>query len=228
MTEPPNHPWDGSSCRPTTSLHPHAVTPHPTGANCLEALEAPASSFRTASAAWLLQDPTSPMIQPPTQTRTASAAAKKDHLHPIILEHERLTALMRIMLRGSGAERERLLPRLERELLAQAQAEEEALYTALRELPEARAATHRSLIEHDDIVGALEELAHIDRGSRRFGDKLRLLRVRVQRHIDREQDELFPLVAEALDDEELRSLAERVDTEKQHRLEALSETSSVA
>lgn len=93
--------------------------------------------------------------------------------------------------------------------------EEHLLYPVAREaMPAMEADVLEDLEEHHVAKVLLSELDGMDRGDDRFLPKVNVLMENVRHHVRSEEDELFPALEDALEDDELEDLGERLERSK--------------
>ncbi len=122
-------------------------------------------------------------------------------------DHERLAALMRTVRTTSGAEQDEALMRMCRLVFTHAFAEEAVLWPTLRRvLPDGEALTLEVEQEHQEItevVSALDRSRPGDAGREELIERALAL---LDQDVRDEEDELFPRLLAAVDQNELRRL----------------------
>lgn len=109
-------------------------------------------------------------------------------------EHGELSTLIRRVSLSSDHSkvRDELFPRIRRELLAHARAEEKEVYSAFRAIPALAEHLARSVEEHHEIEVLLRELDGMPSSSETWLRTLRTLMRLVQRHVMDEELTVFP------------------------------------
>jgi len=111
--------------------------------------------------------------------------------------------------------RERLFATLSRELSLHSEAEERFFYDRLKANDGTREIALESLDDHRGMKRLLAELEAMDAGSPEWTAKCRELRLECETHIQREEQELFPLAQRAIGDEEAAGIAEDIEAFKE-------------
>jgi iron-sulfur cluster repair protein YtfE (RIC family) len=119
-------------------------------------------------------------------------------------EHGELTSLMnRVASTDSGekgvALRRQLFPKIKRALLAHALAEEEEFYAVLRQYDEIQAIVSHGSEEHAAAEQLLERLEEMDEEPDSWLDVFEQVRLRMEHHIEQEEEKVFPLAQHRID-----------------------------
>jgi iron-sulfur cluster repair protein YtfE (RIC family) len=115
--------------------------------------------------------------------------------------------------------RERLFATLNRELSLHSEAEERFFYSRLKGNDGTRETTLESLDDHKAMKRLLAELEAMDTGTPEWTAKCRELRLECEAHIQREEQELFPLAQGVIEDEEAAGIAEDIEAFKEEHAE---------
>jgi hypothetical protein len=129
-----------------------------------------------------------------------------DALDLIKQDHKRLRKLLEQTLEAQGAQREERMDYLRTELVAHERMEEEVLYPRLRDERKARDTVLEGYEEHHVADVLLDELLEVPPETDLWKAK-----VKVEHHMDEEEDELFKEARASLDREELERLGERME-----------------
>jgi hemerythrin superfamily protein len=134
--------------------------------------------------------------------------------HHLAAEHAEVSILMMRIANSSeeSSVRSELFPDLRRKLLAHAHAEEEEFYPQLRQLPELADLVERSLQEHKQIETQLDELEAGDKSSESWTKRFEETMHAVQRHVDLEEDQVFPKAKDLLIGEQADEMLQLVET----------------
>ena len=95
--------------------------------------------------------------------------------------------------------RQELFPQIRTRLLTHARAEEETFYPVLRRNPELEPLIAQCLEDHAEVVRYLDRLDVKDKSTKHWGDLFAEMAQAVDRHVRREEHELFPRARELLD-----------------------------
>lgn len=136
-------------------------------------------------------------------------------------DHQRLRDLL-AKLAGhnvlEGAERERYLREIERELKMHAMVEEEIFYPAFKDATleqRDRDMYYESIEEHHVVDMLLPELLTLDGSSEQFRAKARVLRELVEHHAEEEEKEMFDKAARIISSAKLQDLGNRIARRKE-------------
>ena len=150
------------------------------------------------------------------------------------LEHATVAAVI-TELAGSTANdddrqprRRELFEEIRVELLSHAAAEEVTFYARLKSKPETSAQIDESIDEHQRMEDLLEELERLGTDSLIFDSRFEDLAATVQRHVEEEENDLFPTAAAALTSEEIEDLDDAFKTQKRVQLQGFQSRSAAA
>src|SRR5262245_54314587 len=123
-------------------------------------------------------------------------------------EHGEVSVLMmRIATDRDGSARHQLFPLVIRELMAHAQAEDAELYTVLADHESTRAMVIELEADHERIEMLLAALASMPMSGSAWLIRFRELQHVVQEHVDREENQVFPVARHIMSPE----LTEEID-----------------
>jgi iron-sulfur cluster repair protein YtfE (RIC family) len=125
-------------------------------------------------------------------------------------DHDRVKELLNT-LKTAGAERERLFAELKQDLEIHALFEEEVFYPAIAEKADAGDQIDQAIEEHDQVTSMLEDLQEMEKSDDEFPERIEELAEALAAHIEMEEDELFRLGREALDQREAEDLGRKYD-----------------
>ena len=95
--------------------------------------------------------------------------------------------------------RQDLFPQIRNGLLTHARAEEETFYPVLREIPELERLVTQCLEDHAEVARYLDRLDVKDKSTKLWGDLFDEMKRVVDRHVSREENELFPRAQERIE-----------------------------
>lgn len=102
-----------------------------------------------------------------------------------------------------------------RELSIHAAVEEQVLYPAMREaLPDGEKEVRDSLADHQHVKETLAELERTDPNDASFAPKVKALASAVIRHVEEEENDLFPRLDAALGQQRMSELGQALDKAK--------------
>jgi hemerythrin superfamily protein len=146
-------------------------------------------------------------------------------------DHRDVEALFERLQTTRGNEaRERVFRQLKEALTLHATLEEHILYLAIRSLPDgdAQASATLAFDEHEDVKSLLAQLETTSPHAPEFLGFAKVLEATVARHVQHEEEELFPMARRMLDADRQRQLAERLDRARAEHRRAASEARSPA
>lgn len=142
--------------------------------------------------------------------------------HHLAGEHAEVSTMMkRVAGTMDTGEREKLFPEIRRSLLAHAKGEEEEFYPVLREIPELQSHVDQSLDEHRQIERLLEQLNGEDKAARQWGDTFEQLVSAVEKHVEHEENEMFPKANDALESQRAKDMESRYEKVEEREKEKL-------
>lgn len=127
-------------------------------------------------------------------------------------QHREVKALFKKVEKTEDAgQRRQLLDQIAEALKMHTRIEEEIFYPAIRGLgtKKAEEMIDEAFEEHHVVDLVLAELPSVDPEDERFAAKMTVLSELVEHHVEEEEEEMFKL-AQKLGDDELKSLAERM------------------
>ncbi|MGK4001778.1 hemerythrin domain-containing protein [Sorangium sp. So ce1036] len=130
-------------------------------------------------------------------------------------QHRKVESLFK-QLEGGRSEPAPILAELANELAAHMAIEQELFYPAVRRIDEGLIL--EGYEEHAIAELALKRLISTSPEDASFKARVTTLRELIQHHVEEEEEELFPKVEEAMDEERLQELGERMKAEFEQRL----------
>ncbi len=137
-------------------------------------------------------------------------------------DHARITQLLTELEDTSDdavQTRENLFLRLRDELDFHSRAEESVVYSQLQAMAPTRERIADSIEEHHVVTLLLGELDSMPKSHHRWLAKLRVLRENVTRHVDEEEQELFPAMQQVLSADQERTLGMEMTRQKETWME---------
>ncbi|MCP2261457.1 Hemerythrin HHE cation binding domain-containing protein [Streptoalloteichus tenebrarius] len=146
--------------------------------------------------------------------------AKQDDLFSVLIaDHREVEQAFRELETGAISDprqRRDLADHVIAELVRHSVAEEMYLYpTARKVLPDGDQIADQEIAEHAEAERVMKELDGMDATDARFDELLRTLMREIRDHIRGEENDLFPRLQAACDQEELRELGRKVTRAKQ-------------
>jgi hemerythrin superfamily protein len=103
--------------------------------------------------------------------------------------------------------RERLFEDMSRLFYTHAKAEEEAVYSCLRDAEKTRPIGFQNYEEHVLVYRLLEEMANLSPSREIWTAKLKVVNELIQSHVKEEESEMFKKMKKVFDDDELKDMA---------------------
>jgi hemerythrin superfamily protein len=158
-----------------------------------------------------------PCLGGPVSTTTGEMDDALDVVDVLLADHAVLRDLLaRLDASDRPSEMRRLYLRIVDEFCTHEAAEEEVLFPIVRALIESDAgAVVASIGEHGEVDDLLTEMRCLPPTGCAFAKRATALVVTLGAHLDAEEEQLFPLLREALGPDRLQDLAEAVVTSKE-------------
>lgn len=156
-------------------------------------------------------------ILPPFMAQATGTATGRDPFDALAQDHRAFLSLLREMEESppdAVFDRTQHLLRLKRRLTAHALAEEDVIYPLLREQANEVEDTRRLYAEHADMKVHLHALEQMPKDDPRWRDRVRELRMLIERHARQEEEVDFPKLRAMLDERAIARLAGKVQREK--------------
>lgn len=132
-------------------------------------------------------------------------------------DHKKVAELFNLLETASGKRKLDVFKRIKSELEVHTHIEETIFYPALEKPEETHDLTLEAYEEHNVVKTLLAELSGAESATDEWQAKAKVLRENVEHHVDEEENELFDKADDALSDEEIESLGERMAAEKARR-----------
>jgi hemerythrin-like domain-containing protein len=116
---------------------------------------------------------------------------------------------------GAVKTREKLFLQLKKEILPHMKAEEKAFYPSLKEEKESRLQSLEAIEEHHVAELVLNELEQLPKNEENWSAKLKVFKELVEHHIEEEEEEIFSLAEEVLDEERVDQIMDSFQKEKE-------------
>jgi hemerythrin-like domain-containing protein len=129
-------------------------------------------------------------------------------------DHRKVEELFTQLESASGARKLSVFNQIKTELELHTQLEEKIFYPALEEPEETHDLVLEAYEEHAMVKKLLRELSRARTANEEWQSKTKVLQENVEHHVEEEENELFPKADQALSDEELDELGQRMEAEK--------------
>jgi hemerythrin-like domain-containing protein len=133
-------------------------------------------------------------------------------------DHRKVAELFDLLEAASGKRKLDVFKRIKNELEVHTHIEETIFYPALEKPEETHDLTLEAYEEHSVVKTLLAELSGAKSVSDEWQAKAKVLRENVEHHVDEEENGLFDKADDALSDEEIESLGQRMAAEKARKL----------
>lgn len=133
-------------------------------------------------------------------------------------DHRKVATLFERLEEASGKEKLRIFNQIKKELEVHTHIEEKIFYPALEKPQETHDLTLESYEEHKVVKTLLAELSGAKSADDEWQAKAKVLRENVEHHVEEEEDELFSKADDALSDDEIETLGEKMAAEKARKL----------
>lgn len=142
----------------------------------------------------------------------SAATRNRDWDEVLQMEHRTVEALFQSLLQTDGTEtgkRTALLAKIKHALMKHAIEEENAIYPALQRI-DATEDEDQLFEDHAEIKKALYDLDRMDSGDATFLTRVRALSDLIERHVQKEEGNLFPRLKRAMSEEENKQATARI------------------
>lgn len=133
-------------------------------------------------------------------------------------DHRKVAELFDLLETAGGKRKLDVFKRIKSELELHTHIEETIFYPALEKPEETHDLTLEAYEEHKVVKGLLTELSRAKSADDEWQAKAKVLRENVEHHVEEEENELFDKADDALSDEEIESLGDRMAAEKARKL----------
>jgi hemerythrin superfamily protein len=130
-------------------------------------------------------------------------------------DHEQVATLMEKLSTTTEEDtddRETLFNELRSALEAHTQAEERIVYERLEDEDTMSSIIAESYEEHTLVAELLQSLSEMEFNHEEWGDKFAVLRENVEHHVEEEESEVLPYLADAVNDDEREEMADDMKT----------------
>ena len=132
-------------------------------------------------------------------------------------DHQKVAQLFQRLEAASGKQKLTVFEQIKTELDLHAHIEEKIFYPALEKPAETHDLTLEAYEEHDVVKKLLKELSGARTADDEWEAQAKVLQEAVEHHVDEEENELFDKAGDALSEEEIEELGERLEAEKARR-----------
>jgi hypothetical protein len=140
-------------------------------------------------------------------------------------DHRNVEKLFSQLESAQGAAKLRVFEQIRTELELHTHIEEKIFYPALEKPEETHDLTLEAYEEHAVVKNLLKELGRARTANDEWEAQAKVLKENVEHHVQEEENELFQKAEDALNQEDLEALGERMQAEKARGLRAASKSS---
>ncbi len=141
---------------------------------------------------------------------------EQDVVDAFTQDHREIERLLDLLDRAGDARVQQVMTeQVITEVVRHSVTEEQYLYPAVREkVPEGDALADRQIAHHAEVEELLKDLEGMDPNDPAYRSGMSGISVKVRAHLQEEEDEVFPLLRQHADAEELRALGTKVERAK--------------
>ena len=141
-------------------------------------------------------------------------------------DHRKVEDLFSQLESASGPAKIRVFEQIKTELELHTHIEETIFYPALEEPKQTHELTLEAYEEHDVVKKLLQELSRAKSPSDEWEAQAKVLQENVEHHVEEEENELFKKAKAALSADEIETLGEQMENEKQRQQRTGSKAAS--
>ena len=154
-----------------------------------------------------------PVFEAFSQTKEAKEETM-DAFELLKADHKKVNELFDQLEAATGKAKLKVFDKIKTELELHTHIEEKIFYPALEKPEETHDLTLEAYEEHKTVKTLLAELSGARTADDEWQAQANVLRENVEHHVDEEENELFDKADDALSDEEIEALGQRMDAEK--------------
>jgi len=132
-------------------------------------------------------------------------------------DHRKVAELFQQLESASGKQKLTVFDQIKTELELHTHIEEKIFYPALEEPKETHELTLEAYEEHDVVKKLLQQLSKARSANDEWEAQAKVLQENVEHHVDEEENELFKKASKALSREEIETLGEELQAEKERK-----------
>jgi len=141
-------------------------------------------------------------------------------------DHMKVEELFSQLESASGQAKMRVFEQIKMELELHTHIEETIFYPALEEPKQTHELTMEAYEEHNVVKTLLQEMSRARTPNEEWEAKAKVLQENVEHHVEEEEGELFVKAEAALSEEDLETLGEQMESEKERKQRTASKSSS--
>jgi len=141
-------------------------------------------------------------------------------------DHRKVEDLFSQLESASGQAKMRVFEQIKMELELHTHIEEKFFYPALKKPKQTHDLTLEAYEEHDVVKKLLQQMSRAKSATEEWEAQAKVLQENVEHHVEEEENELFPDAAAALSEEDIETLGEQMEAEKERKQHTASSKSS--
>jgi len=141
-------------------------------------------------------------------------------------DHRKVEELFSQLENASGQAKMRVFEQIKMELELHTHIEEKIFYPALEKPKQTHDLTLEAYEEHDVVKKLLQELSRAKTPNEEWEAKAKVLQENVEHHVEEEENELFEKAEAALSEEQIETLGEQMEAEKERKQRGATKSSS--
>jgi hemerythrin-like domain-containing protein len=149
-----------------------------------------------------------------------------DAFHLLKTDHRKVEDLFSQLESASGQAKMRVFEQIKTELELHTHIEETIFYPALEEPKQTHELTLEAYEEHDVVKKLLQELSRAKSPTEEWEAQAKVLQENVEHHVEEEENELFKKAKAVLSTDEIETLGEQMENEKERQQRTGSKAAS--
>ena len=141
-------------------------------------------------------------------------------------DHRKVEDLFSQLESASGQAKMRVFEQIKMELELHTHIEEKFFYPALEKPKQTHDLTLEAYEEHDVVKKLLQQMGRAKSATEEWEAQAKVLQENVEHHVEEEENELFPKAEAALSEEDIETLGEQMEAEKERKQRSASSKGS--
>ena len=141
-------------------------------------------------------------------------------------DHRKVEELFSQLESASGQAKMQVFEQIKMELELHTHIEEKIFYPALEKPKQTHDLTLEAYEEHDVVKKLLREMSKAKSANEEWEAQAKVLQENVEHHVEEEENELFPKAQAALSEEDIETLGEQMEAEKERKQRSASSKGS--
>jgi hemerythrin-like domain-containing protein len=158
--------------------------------------------------------------------RTNQEGEQMDAFSLLKADHRKVEDLFSQLESASGQAKMRVFEQIKMELELHTHIEEKFFYPALEKPKQTHDLTLEAYEEHDVVKKLLKQMGRAKSATEEWEAQAKVLQENVEHHVEEEENELFPKAEAALSEEDIETLGEQMEAEKERKQRSASSKGS--